>query len=337
MTSRLIATLKHQETDRPPVWLMRQAGRFHPEYRELRAQHPNFMSFCYNSQAASRATMIPINSYPELDAAIIFSDILVIPQALGMDVTFQPGKGPLLDGNLDPHAWRQAQDTNTLAPVYEAIKLTRAQLPYDKSLIGFCGAPWTLLAYMLNSRNQHEFAKARMAAIAFDEQYQMQLEIVTEAVISHAERQIAAGADVIMLFDSWAGLLGEQAFLNSVIAPLQKITNRLKAQVPVIVFMRASAQHLQHWQEVPATAYGVDFATSMQKVHTVLPDAILQGNIDPAILLGNHDVIEQAVQNLLQLPFNDQLILNLGHGVLPQTKPEAISVLLNTLMQTTRA
>jgi len=332
MTSRLQLKLTGKPTDRPPVWLMRQAGRFHPNYRAIRANFNNFMDFCNNSQAASDATMVPIDAYPELDAAIIFSDILTIPQALGMNVIFTAGDGPKISGELNPRHW-QNETINQLKPTYDAIRLTRKRLSNHKSLIGFCGAPWTLLAYMINGQNKNEFAQARAAAQAHTQEYQDQLHTITQHVIKHAQRQVEAGADTIMLFDSWAGLLSEEAFLQSVITPLTHIAQTLRPIAGVIVFMRSSTQHLKHWHHVPANAFQVDFSSHLMDIHKALPNHILQGNLDPAILLTNDHTIIEHTQRIMQLPISNQLIFNLGHGVLPNTRPEAIQTLLSTIEQ----
>lgn len=332
MTSRLQLKLQGKPVDRPPVWLMRQAGRFHPTYRALRANFSHFMDFCANDQAASDATMIPINAYPELDAAIIFSDILTIPQALGLDVVFEAGVGPKISGSLHPSHWKTHTESH-LTPTYKAISLTRKRLAFDKSLLGFCGAPWTLLAYMINGKNKNEFASARAAALANTQQYQDQLQMITHHVTAHAKRQIEAGADAIMLFDSWAGLLPEQAFLRSVIEPLKQITTELRSMAPVIVFMRSSAQHIKFWDRVPANVFQVDFTANLLDVHNALPNHLIQGNLDPAILLSDKATIIAHTQHILDLPLNNQLIFNLGHGVLPSTDPEAVQTLLQTIHQ----
>ncbi len=327
MTSRLIKQLDRKSLDRPPVWLMRQAGRFHPEYRKIRQHYSDFIGFCSDSTGASDATMVPINAYPELDAAIIFSDILMIPHALGLSVEFIAGQGPHIRGNLSPEKWQY--DPSKLSPVYKAIELTRQRLAQDKSLIGFCGAPWTLLAYTITGRNQHEFASARKSAIVNDSQYQQQLALMTESVKTHGLKQIEAGADVIMLFDSWSGLLNENEYLHSVIEPLKNITEYLSQYAPVIVFMRGSGQYMHHWHKVPCQAYGIDQTCSLTHTLKMLPDAVIQGNLDPAILLADHKEIAKAAHAILSHKAAKQLIFNLGHGVLQNTPPEAVEFLIN--------
>jgi uroporphyrinogen decarboxylase len=249
-----------------------------------------------------------------------------------MNVVFEAGHGPKISGNLNPSLWNQ-QTADHLKPTYDAITLTRKRLASDKSLLGFCGAPWTLLAYMINGKNKNEFANARAAAQAHTQQYEDQLQMMTQQVTAHAQRQIEAGADAIMLFDSWAGLLPETAYLNSVIHPLKKISSELRKIAPVIVFMRSSAQHVKYWAEVPANAFQVDFTANLLDIHQALPDHILQGNLDPAVLLNDDQNIIEHTQRILDLPLKHQFIFNLGHGVLPNTRPEAVKTLLTTIHQ----
>ena len=334
-TSRLIKRLNHQPIDRMPVWFMRQAGRFHPDYRALRSNYENFMTFCYDADAASKATLIPIQAYPEIDAAIIFSDILTIPDALGLDVSFVKDHGPRISGSLDPLSW-QTNVTDQLSPVYDAIAKTRAALPSNKSLIGFCGAPWTLLVYSLDGANKNQFPLSRASAIANDQTFQKQLEIMTEAVIDHAKAQLAAGCDTIMLFDSWSGVLSENEFLRCCIEPLAHITSQLRELAPVTVFLKGQGQYIHHWQHVNANCYGIDFTTTFDQAMRALPeDAIVQGNLDPSLLIGHPELAVEKIKSIIQHPMSNRMIFNVGHGILPTTKPENLSYILERFTELT--
>lgn len=338
---KLLAVLTGQRRQPPPIWLMRQAGRYLPEYRSLRRQARDFLHFCYSPDLATEATLQPIRRF-DLDAAIIFSDILVIPHALGREVRFVENEGPLLEP-LTSHDMLPDLDgdrfTAHLAPVYQALRQTRAALPTDKTLIGFAGAPWTLACYMIDGKSRKDeagrahFDRALTWARERSAHLDQLVELLGDAIVLHAVQQIDAGAEAIQLFDSWAGLLTEQLLHRFSVEPLIRIARNirsLRGDIPVIVFPREtgvlSAAYAQSgaFQGISIDSrVELGFARRALQTHCAV-----QGNLDPAVLVEGGAAMEIAVRAVMGELGEGPFVFNLGHGVVPQTPPEHVARLV---------
>jgi uroporphyrinogen decarboxylase len=335
MTLLLVDALRNVPVGRPPIWLMRQAGRYLPEYRALRRQAASFLEFCYTPELAAEATMQPLRRYG-LDAAILFSDILVIPDALGCRVWFAEGAGPKLEPVRDLAALERlwpALDLARLAPVYETIREVRRTLPAGTALIGFAGAPWTLAAYMIEGGSAPDFWTARAFALRQPDAFARLIDLLSEAAIEHLAAQIAAGAQVVQLFDSWAGILPEAEFVRWCEAPAERIVRRLKArhpEVPVIAFPRNAGVSYQRFvRAVPVDGISLDTSISLTWAREALPGVCLQGNLDPAALAAGGEIACTAAQRIIETLGDQPFVFNLGHGVLPQTDPGAVGALVD--------
>ena len=320
----------------PPIWLMRQAGRYLPEYKAVRATTGNFLEFCYSPDKAMAVTLQPIDRF-DLDAAIIFSDILVIPDALGQKVAFVEGEGPSLDRLPAAHLAARLKptlDLGHLAPVYQAIRQTRAKLAPEKSLIGFAGAPWTLACYMIDGNSQHGFAEASRRAATADADLAALIDRLRQAVIAHAVAQIDAGADTIQLFESWGGALPTMAAVENLsLAPLRAIAAAIKVQRPgttVIVFPRGVGWRIADYAatlgaDAVSIDQGVDVAWAARYVQA---HAGVQGNLDPALLVQGGTALRAGAEKILRALSPGKFIFNLGHGVLPTTPPAHVGELV---------
>ncbi len=323
----LLSVLRGKTTETPPLWLMRQAGRYLPEYRELRAKSASFLDFCYSPPAAAEATLQPIRRFG-FDAAILFSDILVIPDALGQKVSFESGAGPRLEPIEAPEGLsrlREAPDYSRLAPVFETVDRVKSALPAQTAFIGFCGAPWTVASYMIAGQGTSDQAPARLFAYRHPEAFAILIEKLTEASIGYLLRQIDAGVEVVQIFDSWAGVLPPHEFENWVFSPLRKIVSRIKSErpnAPVIAFARGAGTHLTRLvAELGADAYGLDTAADpVWAARETAGRAALQGNLDPLALLAGGAALDREVLAILDALKGHPHIFNLGHGILPQTR-----------------
>jgi uroporphyrinogen decarboxylase len=322
----LLSVLRGKTTVNPPLWLMRQAGRYLPEYRELRAKSASFLDFCYSPAAAAEATLQPIRRFG-FDAAILFSDILVIPDALGQKVSFESGAGPRLEpieGPEDLSRLREVPDYSRLAPVFETVDRVKSALPAQTAFIGFCGAPWTVASYMIAGQGTSDQAPARLFAYRHPGAFAILIEKLTEASIGYLLRQIDAGVEVVQIFDSWAGVLPPHEFESWVFSPLRKIVSRIKSErpnVPVIAFARGAGTHLTRLvAELGADAYGLDTAADpVWASRETAGRAALQGNLDPLALLAGGAALDREVEAILDALKGYPHIFNLGHGILPQT------------------
>lgn len=322
----LLRVLSRESVSPPPVWLMRQAGRYLPEYRELRAKAGSFWTMAMTPSLAREITLQPIRRFG-FDAAIIFSDILVVPFALGLTITFEEGEGPRLAAIentdrlvLDPSAWRHA-----LEPVYEALTITRAALGRDVPLIGFAGAPWTLATYLAAGRGGDEQRAAKLWGYRNPQGFDQLLDILVDCVALHLIRQLESGADAVQIFDSWASGLPAEAHERWVVQPTRRIVEKVRTAIPqarIIGFPRAST--LEGYENY-ARATGVDAisvdtaapirwaARSLAKSHAV------QGNLDPIALIAGGDALARATDEILSAMRGVPFIFNLGHGILPDT------------------
>lgn len=326
----------------PPIWIMRQAGRYLPEYRQIRANVGNFLDLCYNPTLASEVTLQPINRFG-FDAAIIFSDILVIPHALGVDVKFVKNEGPVLQKistNQDLQNLKIEKIKSHLQPVFENISLTKSKLAKDKSLIGFSGSPFTLACYMIEGGSSKNFDLVKETAIKNEEFFAQLIEILTKSVSQYLNLQIEAGADVVKLFDSWAGVLPEAQFQKWVIEPTKKIIAEVRKKhpkTPIICFPRAAGVLYDNFarevtKDVEFSALAIDQNITKSWAKEVLQkqyNQIIQGNLDNQLLaFGSKEKISKEVKEILQHFGEKPFIFNLGHGILPETPIENVELVL---------
>lgn len=328
----LLKVLAGETVDRPPVWLMRQAGRILPEYRAIREQLPGFKALVSNPELASEVTIQPVDILG-VDAAIIFSDILVIPEAMGLPYEMVEKVGPrfpkTINSKHDIADLRSGEDAaSELEYVYEAIRTTKRNLDNRVPLIGFSGAPFTLLAYMIEGKGSKTFSRAKRLLYAEPEFAHTLLEKLTSTIISYLKQKVAAGADVIQLFDSWAGMLDKNLFAEFGLKYIRKICAAL-SDVPVIVFAKGAWFALDDLAKIPQVAIGLDWQTDPGLARKVFgSERVLQGNLDPCCLLGPEDKIRLNTRNVLQT-FGPRHIANLGHGVYPETKVEAVKAFID--------
>jgi uroporphyrinogen decarboxylase len=319
----------------PPMWLMRQAGRYLPEYRALRAKSPSFLHFCYSPKLATEATLQPIRRFG-FDAAILFCDILVAPDALGQNVSFESGDGPRLtpiECAADFAALREELDWARLEPVFETIARVKADLAGETALIGFCGAPWTVASYMIAGRGTPDQAPARLFAYRQPGLFAALIDRLADVSADYLARQIHAGADAVQIFDSWSGVLPPAEFERWCVRPIARMLDRLHVAVPdapVIAFPRGAATQLAKFAALDGlSAIGLDTAVEPSVAAAALPARLaLQGNLDPLALLAGGSALDEGVDRVLQGFAGRAHIFNLGHGVLPQTPIEHVERLV---------
>jgi uroporphyrinogen decarboxylase len=329
----ILQALRGETLARPPLWLMRQAGRYLPEYRRVRAEAGSFMDLCLTPELAVEVTLQPLRRFP-LDAAILFSDILIVPHGLGQSVSFAEGHGPVLEPLGGPQGLaRLALDgmVGRLAPVYETVRRLRAALPAEVALIGFAGAPWTVASYMVEGGSSRDYIAAKGWAYRDPAGFDRLIALLVEATVAHLSAQIEAGADLVQLFDSWIGALPAAGLERWGVAPCRAIIAALRARhpgVPVILFPRGAGAAYSAYSGCGAAALGLDTGVPLDwAARTLQPEFVLQGNIDPVALLVGGPALEQAARAVLQRLGPARLIVNLGHGVLPETPPEHVAAL----------
>lgn len=331
-TKPLLQALQGKAGNPPPFWLMRQAGRYLPEYRELRKKAGGFLELCFTPDFAVEVTLQPIRRF-DMDAAILFSDILVIPHALGQELAFLEGEGPQL-GAFKPEAL--SFDDTKLNPVYETLRRLRAELPAEKTLLGFAGAPWTLACYMVQGHGDGAFNAAKAYAYANPEKFDALIGLLAEVTAQYLVKQAQNGADALQLFDSWAGLLPEPYFTRWVVRPTQKIMLHLKQHcpdTPLIGFPRGAGALCRDY------AAGTGIAAISLDTQVPLPWAreafgrhvCIQGNLDPVLLLTGGRALEEAALGILRQMQGRPFIFNLGHGVIKETPPEHVLQLKNVI------
>ena len=331
---RLLRALRGGQCERPPFWLMRQAGRYLPEYRELRAAAGGFLDLCLTPDLAVEVTLQPIRRFA-MDAAILFSDILVIPYALGQTVAFEEGRGPVLApvrtaGELSRLSNAALHDR--LAPVYETLRRLTQALPSETTLIGFAGAPWTVATYMIEGGTSKDFATIKKWAYAEPESFSRLIELLVDATADYLGRQIEAGAEAVQIFDSWVGVLPETELRRWGLQPVREIVRRLKAahpDTPVILFPRgAGLLYEAYAAESGADALSLDTAVPLGWARSSLQDrCALQGNLDPIMLVAGGAALEREAGRILRTLAAGPFIFNLGHGIVPQTPPEHVAQL----------
>lgn len=329
---RSIQKLLSKKLTKTPIWFMRQAGRYMKEYLEVRSNLESFLDLCYNPDKASEVTMQPIDKF-DFDMSIIFSDILVIPHALGQKVEFIKNKGPVLNvSENNNHIDLLQFNEEALYPVYKAIKLTRAKLPKEKSLIGFSGAPWTLSTYMIEGGTTKDFAKVKSFMYADEQKFDYLIDILVDTTSKHLINQIEAGCDSVKIFDSWASVLNEKQFYKYSILPTKKIVQNIRSKypdTPIIGFPKgAGISYPQYAKEtgIDILAFDQNISPKWIKDNTKIA---LQGNLDPVLLASNVDKAIAYSKDLINLMQDRAFIFNLGHGILPITPVDNVEKIVN--------
>lgn len=333
---RFLAPFRGEVLDVPPIWLMRQAGRYLPEYRATRAEAGDFLTLCYTPKLAAEVTLQPIRRYG-FDAAILFSDILVVPDALGQGVRFVEGEGPRLDAIRSADGLSQLNVAGAAAKfdiVAETVQRLRQDLPPETALIGFCGAPWTVATYMVQGQGSTDQAEARLWAYRDPEGFERLIDILVASSIDYLDRQVKAGADCLQIFDSWAGSLPDDEFDRWVVQPTKTIREAmadLHPDIPVIGFPRgAGATAVWYVSETGVDGVGCDTATPPFVMSEAFDeeDVVVQGNLDPLLLVVGGEKLDERVDEILDLMDGKRFIFNLGHGIVPQTPPENVARLV---------
>jgi uroporphyrinogen decarboxylase len=323
----LLDVLARERSTSPPIWLMRQAGRYLPEYRDLRARAGSFLELCFSPALAAEVTLQPVRRFG-FDAAILFSDILVVPYALGQTVTFEAGEGPHLAPALESavELVRLAEriDLESLAAVFETIDRVRSALPGNVALLGFCGAPWTVATYMVAGRGTPDQAAARLFAYRDPGGFERLIDVLVQASIDYLAAQFRAGVDAVQLFDTWAGTLGPAEFDRWCVSPAARIVSGLRQKVPgakVIGFPRGAGTSMRRYTEAVAVdAVGLDWMIdrgfARDEIQRHRP---VQGNLDPIALLAGGAALDREVDEVMMAFSDKPFIFNLGHGILPET------------------
>jgi uroporphyrinogen decarboxylase len=322
----ILRVLAGERCQPPPMWLMRQAGRYLPEYRAVREKAGSFLDLCFNPELAAEVTLQPIRRFG-FDAAILFSDILVVPHALGQQVSFAAGEGPRLSPVIGPNGLKiiaDRIDLEALQAVFETIRIVRAMLPPEVALLGFCGAPWTVATYMVAGCGTPDQAPARLFAYRDPESFAKLIDILVDASVDYLAGQLEAGVDGVQLFDTWAGVLGPDEFARWCIAPARRIVAGLRRRIPdakVIGFPRGAGTLLKAYVDsVDVDAVGLDWMIDRGFARDEIQHGRpVQGNLDPLALLAGGDALDREIDTILGYFGNGPLIFNLGHGILPET------------------
>ena len=336
----LLSALRGERQTPVPFWYMRQAGRYLPEYRKLRAEAGDFLNLCYSPDLAVEVSLQPLRRY-DMDGVILFSDILVVPDALGIGLRYVEGEGPQLDalGWRDPlPVYSREKFLAHLSPVFETLKGINAGAPANVTVIGFAGAPWTVATYMVEGHTSKHFNFIKRWAFSDPSSFEILIKRLTDATAMHLCKQIEAGADVVQIFESWAGLLPPKEFARWCVKPVEVITKRVKErfpEVPVIAFPRgAGVGYIGYADATGVDGLGVDYTLPATWIAKVLqPDVCIQGNLEPQILLVGGSVMKAAVREIKSALNNGPFVFNLGHGVLPQTPPEHVAELVQLVRE----
>ncbi|MEO8243644.1 MAG: uroporphyrinogen decarboxylase [bacterium] len=339
MSKLILRALKGEILPTPPIWMMRQAGRYLPEYRATRARAGDFLSLCYNSELAAEVTLQPINRFG-FDAAILFADILLLPQALGAELWFETGEGPRLSTTTtlpQVHALNPADSIHDhLAPIYETLRLLTRELPVETTLIGFAGAPWTVATYMIAGRGTPDQAPAHALKSLDRPTFQALIDRITDATVEYLSMQVQAGAEVVKLFDSWAGSLKGQDFTDFVVTPTARIIATLKHRhpgLPIIAFPREAGEHYIGF----AKATGADCVALDNSVTPewaaakVQSDGCVQGNLAPHHMVTGGQGLIDATRHIVQSFRHGPHIFNLGHGITPDANPDNVALMIDTV------
>ncbi|MGL3607782.1 uroporphyrinogen decarboxylase [Rhizobium sp. G187] len=333
LNRKVLDVLNGKTVTPPPIWLMRQAGRYLPEYRATRAHAGSFLDLCYSPELATEVTLQPIRRYG-FDAAILFSDILVIPDALNRNVRFTEGHGPQMDpidesgiAALSPEGI-----TEHLKPVIETVSRLRRELPTETTLLGFCGAPWTVATYMIAGHGTPDQAPARLFAYQYPEAFVRLLDFLADVSADYLVSQIDAGADAVQIFDSWAGVLGEVEFEKFSVRPVARMIASVRARRPkakIIAFAKGAGILLKNYRQATgADAIGLDWSVPLSFAAELQKDGPVQGNLDPMRVVAGGRSLDEGIDAILQVLGQGPLIFNLGHGITPQADPEHVSDLV---------
>ncbi len=337
----ILRALAGERQETPPIWMMRQAGRYLPEYRATRAEAGDFLSLCYNSELAAEVTLQPIRRYG-FDAAILFADILLLPQALGVDLWFETGEGPRMSTTTTANELAGLRATadihETLNPIYETVRILSRELPRETTLIGFAGAPWTVATYMIAGRGTKDQGPAHALKAENHAVFEGILERLTEATIEYLSKQIEAGAEVVKLFDSWAGSLKGEDFVNYALKPAAKITQTLKQRhpgIPVIAFPREAGDgYIGFAKATGADCIAIDNSVSAEWVaQNVQPDSCVQGNLASSHMVTGGDDLIQETKRIVNALKGGPHIFNLGHGITPDANPDNVQIMIDTVRE----
>ena len=335
----ILRALAGERQETPPIWMMRQAGRYLPEYRATRAEAGDFLSLCYNSDLAAEVTLQPIRRYG-FDAAILFADILLLPQGLGVDLWFETGEGPRMSTTTTADELAGLRATadihETLNPIYETVRILSRELPRETTLIGFAGAPWTVATYMIAGRGTKDQGPAHALKAENHAVFEGILERLTEATIEYLSKQIEAGAEVVKLFDSWAGSLKGEDFVNYALKPAAKITQTLKQRhpgIPVIAFPREAGDgYIGFAKATGADCIAIDNSVSAEWVaQNVQPDSCVQGNLASSHMVTGGDDLIQETKRIVNALKGGPHIFNLGHGITPDANPDNVQIMIDTI------
>ena len=338
-----LRALLRQPTDRTPIWVMRQAGRYLPEYREIRGVAGSFMNLCTNPELACEVTLQPLRRFP-LDAAILFSDILTIPDAMGLGLSFAEGEGPRFEkvvrSAADVENLKRPDPATSLAYVMDAVSLIRKNLDGDVPLIGFSGSPWTLATYMVEGGSSKAFAKTKNMIYADPQTAHLLLDKLADAIIDYLNAQIESGAQAVQIFDTWGGVLAPEMFREFSLAYLAKIVNGLHrtydgSTIPVVLFCKGCNSHLEELADTGCDGLGVDWTITLAEARARVGDRVsLQGNLDPAIMLSNPAIIQEQVNAALaSYGEGSGHVFNLGHGITPDVDPHHMTILTESLRE----
>lgn len=330
----VVSVLKGSVVSPPPIWMMRQAGRYLPEYRETRKTAGSFLDLCYNPDFAVEVTLQPIRRFG-FDASILFSDILVVPHALGRDLRFEEGRGPLMSpmtpadvDRLDPSRFHER-----LEPVYETVRRLRSALPQETTLIGFCGAPWTLATYMIAGHGTPDQAPSRLFSYRHPDALERLLNLLADHCADYLCRQIEAGADVVQIFDSWSGVLDETSFERWCIAPVKRIVTSVRERHPnvsIIGFPKGAGRRYDIYRQATGvTGLGLDWTVPLDQAAALQREGVVQGNLDPLRLVAGGKALEDGVSAILESLGRGPLIFNLGHGIVPETPIEHVQSMID--------
>ncbi len=325
----------------PPVWLMRQAGRYLPEYRATRKKAKGFLDLCYTPDLAVEVTLQPIRRFG-FDAAILFSDILVIPDALDRNVRFVEGTGPLMDPiSAEAIAALDASGMHAhLAPVYETVRRLRSELPAETTLLGFCGAPWTVATYMIAGHGTPDQAPARLFAMQHPDAFMALLNLLSEISADYLIAQIDAGADAVQIFDSWAGVLSERDFARFAVGPVKRMVDRIREErpgIPVIGFAKGAGALLETYRAATGVdCVGLDWTVPSKLGRQIQAGGAVQGNLDPLRMVAGGAALDEGVDEVLETLGNGPLIFNLGHGITPQADPKNVTRLMQRVRGASR-
>ena len=341
MTKKILRALAGETLETPPIWMMRQAGRYLPEYRATRAQAGDFLSLCYNCELAAEVTLQPIRRYG-FDAAILFADILLLPQALGVDLWFETGEGPRMSTTTTQAEFDQLRSVSdiheTLNPIYETVRILRRELPQETTLIGFAGAPWTVATYMIAGRGTKDQGPAHALKAENRAVFSQIIDLLTQSTIEYLAAQIDAGAEVVKIFDSWAGSLTGQDFHDFALEPARKITAAIKSRypsVPVIAFPReAKENYIGFAKATGADCVAIDNSVSAEWVaKNVQVDGCVQGNLASSHMVTGGQALVDETRRIVRALSNGPHIFNLGHGITPDADPDNVQIMIDTVRE----